>query len=252
MKHNVLRVLLTVCLLCALMIPVFAEHYDSEAGWKVTFTSGGKLEPNFKASDFNDPVSKLQPGDDVDFTVSVVHSNDASAAWYMTNAVKESLEDAHNASDGAYSYKLTYSGPGGSKTIFDSATVGGTDENGLYDATENMEEDIFLDNLANGQSGTVTLNVKLEGESQGNAYQDAEAIVLLDFAVEPAATTPVSPSASPAVSPTPTPRTTTVVKTGDETNTMPLLVVMGISGLILLALAIYGVNARKKMGKGGA
>ena len=245
MKHNVIRVLLTICLLCALMIPVFAEHYDSEQGWKVTFTSGGKLEPNFKASDFNDPVSKLQPGDDVDFTVSVVHANDETAAWYMTNEVTKSLERAHNASDGAYSYTLTYSGPGGNKTLYDSKNLGGSGvKDGLEEANAFLEEDIFLDNLSKGQSGTITLSVKLEGESQGNAYQDAEAIVLLDFAVEPTATTPTSP----AVSPTPTSRATTVVKTGDDTNMAPPLAVMGISGLVLLILAIYG----KKTGKGGA
>lgn len=249
MKHNVIRVLMTICLLCALMIPVFAERYPSEPGWTVTFTSAGKLEPNFKASDFNDPVSMLQPGDQVDFTVSVIHSYDQASAWYMTNEVAKSLEEAHNATDGAYSYLLTYSGPGGDKTLYDSKKLGGRGvDDGLEEANAFLEEDIFLDNLTKGQSGEVTLTVTLEGESQINSYQDAEAIVLLDFAVEPTAATPVSP----AVSPTPTPRTTTVVKTGDETNMVPLLVAMGISGLILLALAIYGVNARKKMGKGGA
>lgn len=247
MKRNIIRGVLALCLICTLMVPVFAEHYTGQAGWAVTFTQAGKLESNFSANEFNQSVTALQPGDTIDFNVSVVHSNDENAAWYMTNEVVKSLEDGSAASNGAYSYTLSYSGPGGNKTIYDSTTLGGTGGDGLNEANDFMENDIFLDNLTKGQSGMVTLHVELEGESQGNAYENTNAILKLEFAVEPTASTPVTPG----VSPSPTPTRTTVVRTGDDTNTVPLLAVMGVSGLLLLALGIYGVKNRKK-GKGAA
>ena len=87
-----------------------------------------------------------------------------------------------------------------------------------------------------GKSGQVKLKIALDGESQGNGYQKTLAGLKMNFAVE--LRTPTPPST--------TPDRPTIVRTGDDTNVLPLLLVMGISGLLLLALGIYGVKNRKR------
>ena len=90
----------------------------------------------------------------------------------------------------------SWAGPGGSQVIYDSTSdntehvnfVGGDygfeDRIGLHEATDNLEEFFFLDTLNSGESGVVTLTVSLEGETQGNIYQNTAARIQMNFAVE--------------------------------------------------------------------
>ena len=80
-----------------------------------------------------------------------------------------------------------------------------------------------------GGSGTVTLYVALDGESQDNRYQDTAAMLQLRFAVE------VVP--------------TQLIVTGDNpVKLSPVYIGMAISGVVVLLLAIDGAvrNARKR------
>lgn len=67
--------------------------------------------------------------------------------------------------------------------LFDSDTVGGDGGDGLYEATDSLDEFFKLCTMAPGGSGYVTLRVKLDGETQGNGYQNTLAKLRLIFAV---------------------------------------------------------------------
>lgn len=67
--------------------------------------------------------------------------------------------------------------------LFDSETVGGDGGSGLYEATDGLSEYAKLCTMAPGGSGYVTLYVKLDGETQGNGYQNTLAKLRLNFAV---------------------------------------------------------------------
>lgn len=67
--------------------------------------------------------------------------------------------------------------------LFDSETVGGDGGAGLYEATDGLDEFFKLCTMAPGGSGYVTLYVKLDGETQGNGYQNTLARLRLNFAV---------------------------------------------------------------------
>ena len=84
----------------------------------------------------------------------------------------------------------------------------------------------FLESMKAKSSGTLTLVVALDGESQGNSYQSTFGELKMKFAAE------ITP-------------TRTVVKTGDETNTLPYFIGLGISGIALLWLAVDGRKRRK-------
>ena len=175
--------------------------------------------------------------------------------------------------------------------LYSSELVGGQDVSkggqGLHEATNALDDWFYLDTLKKGEGGTVTLRVGLDGETLGNDYQDTLADLEMNFAVElntPEEDVPKKPDEP--VKPdepekekdkkpqnpeedekkknvveeeekiikksTTTETTNHTVKTGDYTNTVPYLVAAGISGLVLLALAIYSLHERNRQRGGKA
>ena len=270
--------------LSAMPASVQADTLKGGDDWSVVFTADKKMESTFKTDDLDDVIDLLQPGDEALMTLELSNKNPATTDWYMTNKVLYSLEDRSRntgTAGGAYTYKLTYTNPKKEETVlFDSDTVGGeiisAAGEGLHEATNALEEYFFLDELNTGESGRIDLKVALDGETQGNDYQDTLADLQMNFAVELGEVRPsVTPSPGPSGTPAPTPPGnttvnnppgtnthiytpgspnvyTTQVKTGDETNMIPYFIMGGISGLVLLILAIATIRMRRKSGgKGG-
>lgn len=231
MKRMISILLAALCLL-SLNAVAFAEHYTSSGGWSVEYTSGGDLESNFKPEELSELINSLQPGDDLTVTVTLKSENGTETDWYMLNEVLKSLEsDSTTASGGAYTYKLTYTGPSETKVLYDSDTVGGEGESsageGLKEATSALKDYFFLDTLGSGDSASITLSVALDGESQGNRYQDTKAKLKMRFAVQQRGKK-------------------TAVRTGDDTNLTPLYAVSLLSGVGLLIFGIRDLRTRKK------
>lgn len=242
MKRKFLRPLLALAMAACLTVPAFAESYTGDAGWRVRF-DGNKMDSNFSSSDMDDLILAIQPGDDVTIEVALENAGGYATNWYMTNEVISSLEDSQSVAEGgAYTYTLTYTGPGGAvTTLYDSDAVGGEKESqagqGLHEATDSLKDYFFLDTLANGQKAKVTLLVALEGETQGNAYQNTLAALQMNFATERAAETP-SPSS----------RVITSVKTGDESHMGLWVVLLICSAAAVVALLVFGKKSRGKDG----
>ena len=266
MNNRIIRLLTAACLCVLLCIPVLADTIPSQDGWRVSFTSDETMVSNFKTSDLDEAVAGLQPGDDITFHLELSNEHGSVTNWYMTNEVLYSLEDRSvnsNTSGGAYTYELTYVGPSGeTNVLFSSDTVGGENVSaageGLHQATDALKDYFFLDTLEPGQKGRISLKVALDGETQGNDYQDTLADLQMNFAVELSAATTTPPSTTPTPPSTSRPPTTTtntpptIVKTGDETNLIPYLIAMGVSGVLLLCLGFYSIKKRRSQGNGGA
>ena len=236
MRKKSLSLFLALLLLCS--ISAFASAAEEAKPGDVTFTAGGQMvEENFNVDQV---FSGLEPGDTRTYTVYIHNQNPKTTRWYMSNEVLKSLEDSAAAGKifgGAYSYKLSYVGPGGSQVIYDSDRVGGEDgfkqpgdseaRVGLHEATSNLEDYFFLDTLNSGESGVVTLTVSLEGETQGNLYQNTAARIQMNFAVE------LKDGGGK-----------TAVKTGDENNLTPYYIGMVVAGLLFLYLALDALTDR--------
>lgn len=153
---------------------------------------GKKMDSTFSSTKLAATVAKMQPGDQVDFTVHIANESDQATDWYMSNTVLQSLEDAQKvAANGGYTYRLTYCDMSQKETIlYDSQQVGGEKGisawKGLREATDSLDEFFFLRRLNQGENGDVHLTIGLDGESQGNVYQDTLARLKMDFAVEDA------------------------------------------------------------------
>ena len=176
-------------------VPAHAEDYKGGEGWKVEFTGDG-MESNFQSSALSDAVYALQPGDSVMLSLALVNGDSQGTDWYMTNEVLSSLEDSQSmANGGAYAYRLAYTNSLGEEAVlYSSENVGGEKDTGagegLREATDSLDEFFYLDRLEAGGSGTVTLEVVLDGETQGNTYQNTLASLQMNFAVEKAGTVP--------------------------------------------------------------
>ena len=268
-------------LMCAtamfLSMPGTAYAEVSTVTGSVEFTAENKLDSNGTA-DLNAAVGAMQPGDEIIISIQVANTSGQAANYYMTNEVMSSLEDTEgtNASGGAYEYVLTYTDSAGSTTdLFRSTALGGTgatvdDRVGLKGATSGLEEYIFLETLESGWTGTVTLQVGLDGETQGNSYQGTAANLQMNFAVD--TDTTVTRDVTDTVNRVETVevvddtnsgtdesgngsggrRNGNVVRTSDESNMIPFVAAAGISGLLLLILAVISMKERKKLKKNGA
>ena len=268
-KQRALPYLLSSLVAFSFAIPAQAETYYGDENWKVAFNSEDKMESSFSTADINDVIGGMQPGDNVIITLNLKNENRTTTDWYMRNEVLYSLEDRSTnkeTSGGAYTYRLVYTDKDGEvNTLFDSDTVGGESADdtinrmgeGLKSATNALKDYFYLDTLAKGAGGVVTLEVALDGETQGNHYQDTLADLQMDFAVELRDTprggggggggTPDTPG-TPNTPDTPgsTTSRTGVVRTGDDNQIVLFSVISGVTGLLLLLYCIYNLRAYRK------
>ncbi len=261
-KRKSAALLCTCALLLGAGSRVEAENYQGEDGWSVRFLGNG-LESNFKTSDINDAIYNLQPGDSIAITVALENGGSKSTDWWMTNRVLRSLEDTQEAaSGGGYTYTLIYENPEGTgQILYASDTVGGEKEDGegagLREATDSLEEYFFLDALNTGERGYICLTVALDGETQGNAYQDTLADLQMNFAVEETTgprLVPVEedepepdPDEDPDSPDSPGGRgTRRPPKTSDDADIFPYVALSLISGTGLLILALYSMKQPKE------
>lgn len=239
-------------LLAVTPITAYAEDFSGGDGWKVSF-DGKKMTSTFKNTDIDDKIYEMEPGDTVDFHIQLKNEYKQTTDWYMTNKVLKSLEDAQTVAEGgAYSYILTYIKQDGTKeTLYSSEEVGGETKNasgeGLHQATNSLKDYFYLDRLKSGQSGEITLKVKLEGETQGNTYQDTLAKLQMNFAVELVddSTTPGTPDNPTKTLSKKSPSRTTV-KTGDNSRVLLYSVIALIAGLVCAGAVVYNVRQNRE------
>lgn len=250
-----MSILAAAVLVLALGTSAYAETMTG-GDWYCRFTADEKMDSNFNmsATGMADVLSGLQPGDTAIFYMQLQNLHPQATDWYMENEVLQSLEASQTVAEGgAYTYDLRYVGPDGVEDVlYSSDSVGGegktlADREGLHEATSALEDFFYLDTLGNGQSGNITLKVALEGETQGNAYQDTLARLQMNFAVELSRSTPTTGSGStPSGGGSSSSSSYRPVRTGDESNLLLWSGVMLVCGLGVLAVAIYTLRRNRR------
>lgn len=247
---------LAVAVIMAVGAPVVANanEYQGKDGWQVVF-DGKDMNSNFTSNDFEEDARNIQPGDSIDLKVQVKNTGNDESDWYMANEVIQSLEDANTtATGGAYEYRLTYVNPANTESVlYDSETVGGdgtSGSTGLHQATDTLEEYFYLGRLKKNEAGSVHLRVAVDGETQGNSYQQTLAQLEMKFAVEKVAVGEEIVRNVTTTTTTPTRFTTTTttspVKTGDNTRILIMSAVALASGVVLLILGAVVMKRRKE------
>lgn len=212
-----------------------AEEFQGSKDWNVSFV-GEKMESNFTSAEMTEEILQIQPGDSITLQVKIKNDSADNTDWYMTNEVLQTLEESQKVAEGgAYTYILTYKNVKGEETVlYNSEVVGGEEDTskegqGLHQATNSLEDYFYLDRLNQGEGGTVQLVVKLDGETQGNDYQDTLARLQMNFAVEKLNDGKV----------------TVTIPTGDAAQLVLFSAVALVSGLVLLVVAFYVIRQRR-------
>lgn len=166
-------------LFCA---PVQAHAETTTAGWTVTFGSDMKMTSDYaqqKAS-VDEALGNLLPGDTFIITVHLDNKSSLRTAWYMSSNAIKTLEQGSQASNGAYTYKLTYGG----EEIYSSNTVGGDESSGFMEISNATGEWFWLGYIDAGKSNDVQIQMSLDGETQNNSYMSTVGKLAVSFAVE--------------------------------------------------------------------
>lgn len=236
MKKRILTLAVTLTFVLAFSVRAFAEERQGAEGWQVIF-DGKNMNSNFSAANMDDEIYNMQPGDSVELTIALKSNFNGKTDWYMRNQVLESLEDAGKAEGGAYDYLLTYTDTAGeTTTLYSSEYFGGEGRYngvGLHGATKTLDDFFYLDRLGNGEAGTVKLKVRLDGETQGNDYQNTLAKLQMDFATEVAESDGGGGGRRP-------------VRTGDQSRILLYVILSLAAGMTLLIIAIMRLRGERE------
>ena len=255
MKRKMMCLVMAAVMTVGMGTTVSAEDFQGERSWRVEFNGDG-VESNFRSSELAEEIYRIQPGDTIELQVGIGNTGSGETDWYMTNEVLQSLEDTQSVAEGgAYGYELVYAAPDGEETVlYSSETVGGEDTaggEGLHQATGALEDYFYLGRLESGEEGRVLLTVELEGETQGNDYQDTLARLQMNFAVEEVEpNTVVEQGEDNVINRVVKKVVTTAPSTGDPTQMLGLCAAALVSGIVLLILAVVSMNRRRDDRKG--
>lgn len=253
MRKKMLCLAMTMVMAVGMSSTVYAVDYVGDDGWRAEF-DGDSLNSNFESGDIADTASGVQPGDSIEMHVQVANTDSTETDWYMTNEVVQTLEDAASqASGGAYEYRLVYTDPAGEENVlYDSSSVGGETNGeggeGLHQVGDTTEEYFYLGRLEQNQTGDVSLWVKVDGETQGNGYQQTLAELRMNFAVEEVAEGTAAPSDNDSDKETVVKKVVKTIKTGDTTNVLLFSIAALVSGIVLFILGVISFKNRRRKG----
>lgn len=253
MRKKILCLVMAVIMTAGTALTAQAESFKGNPDWLVDF-DGNKMNTNFKPAEMSEEIYKLLPGDSIDLQIKVKNSSDAATDWYMTNETLQSLEESQSVAEGgAYTYILSYRDAANKETVFYSSdAVGGEGSQkageGLHQATSSLKDYFYMDRLESGKTGTVHLSVTLEGETQGNTYQDTLAKLRVNFAVEKLSAPTVVKDKN--IEKVIKKYVTKNPKTGDTTRVLTICAAALASGLLLLILGISAAKKRRQDKKG--
>ena len=190
MKKKILCLAMIALMVIGTPLTANAEHFEGSKNWNVTF-DGNTMKDNFTGSDVTETILNIQPGDSITVQINLKNTASKKTDWYLNNEVLQTLEDSNGVAEGgAYTYLLKYHDPSGTETVLYDSNLGGDKQEddkaeGLEQATFGRKDEfVYLDRLNKGESGYVSLYIELDGETQGNAYQETLAKLRMKFAVE--------------------------------------------------------------------
>lgn len=199
MKKGILNIVLALTLVTAGLTAGKTDSFAAGAqthntGWEVTYNGKSNVDFSSNKDEVYNEIAGVMPGDTITYTIKYTNNDpntDASKAkvpgaeFYMNANVVDTLE-AGRDKGGAYSYVIKNNGI----TLVDSQTVGGetgTDKNNTGLAQVCGEDGTYfsLGVLNYEASGTVTVSITLDGDSQTNMYGGKDAGLEFFFRAEP-------------------------------------------------------------------
>lgn len=187
LRHLPMTLLLILALTLAMSSVSFGESHSFTEKCKY---NGEDIVSDFNSDEFAAQIKNMEPGDELEYTITYTNGTSETTEWYMRNKVLETLEQKKDpAENGGYTYILRNVGPGGKETtLFDNSEVGGDkgtgNLEGLLQATNATGKYFFVQELKAKQSAKTYLYVKFDGETEVNDYMDTHGALMVSYAVE--------------------------------------------------------------------
>ena len=186
MRIKYLNIVLALALTVAGLMGtgINAEAKSDTKTWTVIYDEDGKIgSDDFEMS--KEKIINVMPGDTFKYEVTYKNENAATADFYLSTAVIDTLED-EGASGGAYEYSLSYKKGNDETILYSSDTVGG-DSKGLKQLQKSIDDAqntyFEVGRLAKGEQATAVLEITLDGNSQDRTYMSKFANIDLKFGV---------------------------------------------------------------------
>jgi len=180
----------------------------------------------------------MEPGESRDLSLTLTNADSNDTNFYMSAEILKNIAEQGDK-NAIYDFSIAKNG-----TVFFDTVIGGSssDKQNISIGSEYLQEDntILLDTLSKGQKDTITISLKLDGDSAENAYMNQSGKIQLVFS----AGSPVTPSPGNIVNTivryvTGQGTVTTVnVNTGVQGAMTPIII-----ALVLLAAAIIIIFA---------
>ncbi len=153
-------------------------------------TTGTYTKDGVTSYVLGDEFEGLLPGETATSTITLTNNNKHSASFYVSQNTLATLEEANNASGGAYTFAVSVGESLETSTQIVESVAGGYDGDsnassaGLSDLTE-LNDFTFVANLASGESTNLYLTLTLEGEGMDSTdavdYSNAVAALSMEF-----------------------------------------------------------------------
>lgn len=144
-----------------------------------TFDGSKEIKYNYSDTDnFGTAFEGMLPGEERTQEILLKNEYDRSVNFFMQQEVIKAFEDTVNANGAAYDISLNLVKDGETTVIFggseeDGAGRVGGDSEGLANLNDAMDGWIYLTALEPDETASLQMTVKLDGESNTNAYQSA-------------------------------------------------------------------------------
>ena len=201
-----LGMLIVVASLIFIKSEALAKTHSTE--WNVSY-DGKEFTSDYNVS--KSTITSVMPGDTIEFSVGYKNDSDKTTDFYVNTDIINSLEDksingeGSNAAGGGYSFKMDYVVDGNSVTIFNNETIGGDNATvaGLRQIQGSLDDNsntyFAVGQLIPEASGTIKINIKLDGNSQDNLYMSKLATLDVKFGAEQISGTTTSESSDTSV-----------------------------------------------------
>lgn len=226
------KILIAMGLCMAMMGSVVQVHaYDESPLISFDGEAANYFEFNTDRKDLSEKFEGMFPGETRSETFTLVNNDKRELKFYLNTKVLKDLTDTNNHAV----YDITFARDG---EVFYDGTIG--DQGTLVDlGNQSMGENMLIATLNENESSAITMSIGIDGDSMGNAYQNAATDLQFVFSVQ--YDDPIAPQ------PTIVQRFVDAVKTGDYTTLAPYIIalVAAIAGIIGLLITRKKRNAKE-------
>lgn len=215
-----------------IMIMACSSIHADEADGNMSLTFEGNSE-DFITYESNTAYESIMPGEERTQRIILTNNDYREMKYYVRSEYVNPLGEG--VSKEGIAYDISFSNNG---EVFYNGKIGGVSKANMNSLSTNY----LLKTLEKGETTTVELNVKVDGDSMDNSYQGTEGNLNFVFSVEYDENTPIETVVT-TIQKIPVINKIPGVSTGDTTTIGLLLAVFGACVIILV---IFIVSKLKK------